>query len=59
LFKINDLKMVQLVEQMLALNKQLATAKDSQTHNILERRIAATDKKINQLVYQLYDLTPE
>ena len=47
------------VERMLKLHVDLAVAKspDAQTH--LQREIAATDRAIDQLVYQLYDLTPE
>ncbi|HIE01215.1 MAG TPA: hypothetical protein EYP59_13155, partial [Thiotrichaceae bacterium] len=50
-------KIVQLVEQMLAFNKQLAAAKAPQTKTLLKRRIDATDKQIDEWVYQLYDLT--
>jgi len=37
----------------------LDAAKTAQDKTHLQRRIAATDKEIDQLVYQLYDLTPE
>jgi type I restriction-modification system DNA methylase subunit len=57
--KANHDKMVQLVEIMLKLNQQLAAAKESQMKNILKRRIEATDKQIDLLVYQLYDLIAE
>ncbi len=49
--------MVKFVEQMLTLNKQLAAAKAPQTQTVLQRRIDATDKQIDELVYQLYGLT--
>jgi len=52
-------KMVQLVNQMLKLNKQLDVNNDSQTQTILERRLKAIDKQIDFLVYSLYYLTPE
>ena len=55
--KTNHNQMVQLVKQMLALNKQRAANNDPHTMKIIERRIAATDKQIDQLVYHLYDLT--
>jgi hypothetical protein len=42
---------------MLTLNKQLAAAKAPQTQTILQRRIHATDKQIDEIVYQLYGLT--
>lgn len=47
------------VERMLKLHAELAAAKspDAQTH--LQRDIAATDRAIDQLVYQLYGLTAE
>ncbi|MDM8558556.1 N-6 DNA methylase [Candidatus Parabeggiatoa sp. HSG14] len=55
--KANHDKIVKLVEQMLALNKKRDANNDPQTQTVLERRIKATDKQINQLVYTLYDLT--
>jgi hypothetical protein len=57
--KTNHDQIVKLVEQMLALNKQLATTSAPQTKTILKRQIDATDKQIDELVYQLYDLTAE
>ena len=57
--KANHDKIVQLVEQMLALNKQLAAAKAPQTKTLLKRRIDATDRQIDELVYRLYGLTAE
>ncbi|RKZ40203.1 MAG: restriction endonuclease subunit R, partial [Candidatus Parabeggiatoa sp. nov. 3] len=57
--KANHDKIVQLVEQMIALNKQLAAAKAPQTKTLLKRRIDATDKQIDELVYWLYDLTEQ
>ena len=56
--KMHD-KMVQLVEQMLSLNKQLAEAKTDHEKTLIQRQIAATDNQIDKLVYELYDLTPE
>ena len=52
-------KMVQLVEQMLSLNKQLAEAKTGHEQTLLQRQIDATDKQIDKLVYELYGLTEE
>ena len=51
--------MIQLVEQMLSLNKQLAAAKTDHEKTLIQRQIDATDKQIDKLVYELYDLTPE
>ena len=51
--------MVKMVEQMLALNKQLASSKTAHDKTILQRQIDATDKQIDNLVYELYGLTEE
>jgi hypothetical protein len=51
--------MVNLVDQMLNLNKKLNNAKLPQEKNLLQRQIETTDKQIDQLVYKLYDLTDE
>lgn len=51
--------MVQLVEQMLALHKQLADVKTGHEQTLLQRQIDATDKQIDKLVYELYGLTEE
>lgn len=51
-------KIVALVEKMLALHRQLATAKTPHDTTMLQRQIDATDNQIDQLVYTLYDLTP-
>ncbi len=48
-----------LVEQMLALNKQLQEAKTGHEQTLIQRQIDATDKQIDKLVYELYELTPE
>jgi hypothetical protein len=50
-------QMVELVEQMLQLNKQLAEAKEPQTKTVLQRQIETTDRQIDRLVYELYELT--
>jgi len=50
-------KMVELVEQMLTLHKQLAAAKTPDDKTRLQRQIDATDHQIDQLVYELYGLT--
>ena len=46
-----------LVDQMLLLNKQLASAKTDHEKTALQRQIEVTDKQIDQLVYELYGLT--
>ncbi|NTW64867.1 MAG: N-6 DNA methylase [Nitrospirae bacterium] len=52
-------KLVSLVDQMLSLNKQLPTAKTDHETTVLQRQIDATDRQIDQLVYELYGLTEE
>jgi len=52
-------KMVQLVEQMLDLNKKLAAAKTGHDKTVLQRQIDATDNQIDRLVYELYELTDD
>ena len=49
--------MVNLVKQMMDMNKKLAEAKTPQAKNMFQRQIEATDKQIDQLVCKLYDLT--
>ncbi len=56
--KMHD-NMVQLVEQMLPLNKQLVEAKTGHEQTLIQRQIDATDKQIDKLVYELYGLTEE
>jgi hypothetical protein len=51
--------MVQLVEQMLALHKQLADARTDHDKNLIQRRTDATDRLIDRLVYELYGLTED
>jgi len=50
-------KMVLLVERMLDLNKKKAAEKNPNILAQLETQISATDRQIDRLVYQLYDLT--
>jgi very-short-patch-repair endonuclease/type I restriction-modification system DNA methylase subunit len=52
-------QMVSLVDRMLDLNKRLPDIKTPHEKTACEREIAATDKQIDQLVYRLYDLTPD
>lgn len=51
--------MVELVQQMLALHQQLAAAKTPDAKIQLQRQIAATDRQIDRLVYELYGLSEE
>ncbi len=52
-------RMVSLVDSMLSLHKHLAAAKSAAQKAIVQRQIEATDRQIDQLVYQLYGLTDE
>ena len=52
-------RMVFLVEQMLALHRQLPQAHTPHEKTALERQIEATDGQIDRLVYELYGLTEE
>jgi predicted nucleic acid-binding Zn-ribbon protein len=47
------------VEAMLELHQYKAKAKTQAEQEQLQRQIDATDRQIDELVYELYDLTPE
>lgn len=51
--------MVALVEQMLDLNKSPSAAQTQYEKTLLQRQIEATDRQIDWLVYEWYDLTEE
>jgi len=52
-------KMVKLVETMLDLHKRLQDVRTPAGRELLQRRIDATDRQIDRLVYELYGLTEE
>jgi hypothetical protein len=52
-------KMVSLVQQMLDLHEQRDTTRTDQDRKHIQRLIDATDRDIDHLVYELYDLTEE
>ena len=55
-------KMVDLVKRMMELKKQRARAPKKQSPSakqLLDQKLAITDKRIDQLVYELYGLTEE
>ena len=52
-------KMVKLVERMLGLHKKLTAAKVPNEKTQIQRQITATDKQIDNLTYELYNLTEE
>jgi len=49
---------VSLVEQMLSLHRTLPTQTDPEIRKLTTRALAATDAKIDTLVYALYNLSP-
>jgi hypothetical protein len=51
--------MVGLVEAMLKLHKDLPKAKTPYEQESLQRQIAATDRAVDALVYELYSLTED
>jgi len=52
-------RMVELVKWMLELHERLAEAKVERERTVLGHQIAATDRQIDRLVYDLYGLTDE
>ncbi len=52
-------QMVTLVERMLALHKNLASAKTPQEKESVQRQVESTDGAIDKLVYELYGLSEE
>lgn len=53
------MKMVNLVDSMISLKKDLESTKTPNSRHTIQRQINATDKQINNVVYELYDLTDE
>ncbi len=52
-------RLVELVEQMLSLNKRFIDARTPHEKTILQQQIDITDQQIDRLVYELYGLTDE
>ena len=52
-------QMIILVQGMLKFQKDLSIAATSHEQTLVQRQIDATDKQIDQLVYELYGLTEE
>ena len=52
-------RMVAMVDHMLTWHQQLAASHTPQEKAVFERQIAATDRMIDQLVYELYALTDQ
>ena len=51
--------MVGLVETMLELKKRLNAAQTPHEKSLIQRQIDSTDRQIDKLVYELYELTEE
>jgi hypothetical protein len=51
--------MVDLVDHMLDLHKKLLTVNTPHEKETIQRQIDATDRQIDLLVYELYELTEE
>ncbi|MCK4306477.1 MAG: hypothetical protein KAY24_19705 [Candidatus Eisenbacteria sp.] len=51
--------MAQLVTDIQELHRRLHAAKTDHEKSLIQRQIDATDKQIDQLVYELYGLTDE
>ena len=52
-------RLVELVQSMLDLHRQLSIPGPEHERTLLARRIEATDRQIDRLVYELYGLTEE
>jgi hypothetical protein len=52
-------RLASLVERTVTLHRKLSEAKISQEKTIIQHQIEATDRQIDQLVYELYGLTEE
>jgi len=52
-------RLVELVDAILSLHKDLQATKTDHEKSLIQRQIDATDKQIDQLVYDLYGLTDE
>jgi len=57
--KLHHDHMVELVERMLSLHKELAAAKTPTDKTAIQRQIDPTDRQIDNLVYELYGLTDD
>ena len=52
-------KVVSIVDQMIQAQKECQSAKSDTDKNVWEKKIDLLDKQIDNLVYELYKLTPE
>ena len=54
-----QMKITELVERMLELHERLAEARIERERTVIGHQISATDRQIDNLVYELYGLTEE
>ena len=57
--KMKHNQIIELVNRMLISNQKLSSTRTPQEKNLLQRQIEMMDHQINQLVYELYELTEE
>ena len=57
--KDTESKLVNLVDNIIELNKKLSSEKNPNTIEMLNTRIQAVDKAIDKIVYALYGLNDE
>lgn len=52
-------EIIKYVDALLNLNEELKVSKLQANAEQLKQRIANSEERINQLIYELYELTPE
>ena len=55
----NSDRLVSLVEQMMSLHNRLKAVNSPTEKKVIQKQIDVTDRQIDQLVYQLYELTDD
>jgi hypothetical protein len=56
--QVSESHMLVLTDRMLDLHLHLSTVQSSHDRTLIQRQIEATDREIDRLVYELYELTP-
>ena len=56
---LDDETLINLVDKILSLTNDLKLSKTPNDRKIFQQQIEITDKKINEMVYELYGLTDE
>ena len=56
---VNQNRLMERVNQQMSSHKRAASVKTAHERTAVERQIAETDREIDALVYELYDLTDE